>query len=208
MFSMSVMPQAGVAAVIVVALALVQTSAAADTKVPTQGGNFLSKDCLDRTNSLGTAPDQCETGTAFDFKCGEGSYVNSFDMTYNNAITSLGPFTCTRNASGTDTVKVNERAGDSAEGKQNTFRSNAGFHGVALRSGDLIDSLDGVGPNREFIAPGLVGGSGGGGTQFVECPGTDYKVPGFHGAGTPDNVITVGVYCGIFGKAEATAPQP
>lgn len=191
---------------VVLTLALAQTCTAADTKVPVQGGNFLSKDCLDRTNSLGTAPDECESGTTFDFKCSEGHYVNSFDVTYNNAVTSLGPFTCARNASATDTVKVNERAGGPAAGTKNTIRSNAGFHGVALRSGDLIDSIGGVGPNREILAPGLVGGSGGGGTQYVECPGADYKVTGFYGAETPDNVITVGVYCVIIGKAEAVQP--
>lgn len=183
---------------VVLVLSLAQTSAATDTKVPAQGGAYL-KNCA-QTN-------YCDDyGSPFDFKCGEGSYVNSFDVTYNNAITSLGPFACTK--VGTDTVTVDKHAGDLTVGKQNTLRSPsaAGFRGVAMRTGDLIDMIGGVGPTREITA--LVGGDGGGDTLFVECPGTDYKVTGFHGAATLDNVITVGVYCGMFGKADEVKPQP
>lgn len=98
--------QAVLVTVAILALALARSSAASDIKVPAQGGDWLKR-CGNGWNSA------CHNGTGipFDFKCADGYYINSVNVTWNGAISTLGPVTCTQDLDGSTTVSIDGTGG-------------------------------------------------------------------------------------------------
>lgn len=72
----------------------------------------------------------------------------------------------------------------------------------------LIDKLEPVRPSQVgdvlYSLQQQQGAKAGPKSIYVGCPSAEYKATGFHGAANSENVVTVGVYCNMFGVSNVT----